>query len=199
MFERKETVESPTEAPAVFEPVNAKPSSSAAGPLSFAAIVARKPKRDQPKPVEVPQFEEEVTPSFPEPIQKPVEPEPVIPSPKPSIESKSPVKPIGAPSAPITFSSQHDAVEQSLTDQLKNDLGLGASFSSSFHSTASAHKELAPSPKAVIEWASGIVAPSEVAFDFSAGTQKEVPVPEPKPTEYYKPQEVRLFCYSYLL
>ncbi|CAD5206329.1 unnamed protein product [Bursaphelenchus okinawaensis] len=131
--------------PRVFERTDAEPASQpvpevvqqpppsqpacAAGPMSFAAVAARGNKKETPKvveqqkPIDVEEYRTPSPAAEPEPVQSPAK--------SITAESlKSPAKPQKpfSPNPPTPVSQ--DSVKESLTDQLKNDLGLGSSHGS---------------------------------------------------------------------
>uniref|UniRef100_A0A7E4VGZ9 UBA domain-containing protein n=1 Tax=Panagrellus redivivus TaxID=6233 RepID=A0A7E4VGZ9_PANRE len=125
----------PADVPGAPAPVKPEPMKNAAGPLSFAAILAKKPA--PPKPVEPPV---EATPAStaaaPQTSTQAAEAPEASWSPEPSPQP-TPVKPAVADEVPASSAVPEtsatnaapdvNTVSQSLTSQLKNDLGLSSS------------------------------------------------------------------------
>lgn len=95
-------------------------------------------------------------------------------------------------SAPHPYNpSQTDTVDQSLTDKLKNDLGLGSTvFGSSLHSVSPGPKpEHSHSSKGgIIEWATDAAPSTDLDFNFTFGSAQ----PASLPRESTYPQESRI-------
>uniref|UniRef100_A0A1I7RKZ6 Ubiquitin-associated protein 2 n=1 Tax=Bursaphelenchus xylophilus TaxID=6326 RepID=A0A1I7RKZ6_BURXY len=160
VFQRTDVVE--TKAQPVVESSQPQQPVCAAGPLSFAAIAARAAKKETPKIDESPEKLEEFEELQPE------SPESVVDSSvKPEIEvAKSPVKTpkVSTPNPATPHNTPADTVNESLTDKLKNDLGLGSSV-------VATESPVAP-PK--FECVSDVS--KEVVFDFAgdSSSHKEV-------------------------